>query len=298
MLKLRRGRVLATDPLTVEVGGEERRAWADESLVGPCEPGDEVVVNTEAVDLGLGSGGFDVVHVNLTRGLEAPGGDGTHVIKLNYTSLQHPVEPVEGEDEDKRPRTAMPVLVIALHGHLAPAAWAAAAVRPGARIGFVQSPGGALPGALSRDVDELRGRGLLCGHLTAASAYGGEGEAISVIGALDAGRAAARVGRRDRRPGPGHPRLGEPIRTRRDRRARRTRTPRLRSSCRPSSARAFRALTSARAIAGSATTPPRSSNCSWRPFGSRSPRPSSRAGRCSATRRRRRAGPRGRRSTT
>ena len=30
--------------------------------------GDEVVVNTQARDLGLGSGGFDIVHVNLSRG--------------------------------------------------------------------------------------------------------------------------------------------------------------------------------------------------------------------------------------
>ena len=32
-----------------------------------------MVVNTEAADLGLGSGGFDVVHLNLTRGLDGPG---------------------------------------------------------------------------------------------------------------------------------------------------------------------------------------------------------------------------------
>jgi hypothetical protein len=31
--------------------------------------GDEVIVNVQARDLGLGSGGFDIVHVNLTRGL-------------------------------------------------------------------------------------------------------------------------------------------------------------------------------------------------------------------------------------
>ncbi len=35
--------------------------------------GDEVVVNVAALDLGLGSGGFDVVHVNLTRGLAGSG---------------------------------------------------------------------------------------------------------------------------------------------------------------------------------------------------------------------------------
>jgi hypothetical protein len=35
MLKLRRGSVVADDPLTVEVAGERRRAWADPALVGP-----------------------------------------------------------------------------------------------------------------------------------------------------------------------------------------------------------------------------------------------------------------------
>ena len=94
-LKLRRGVVVAEDPLTVEVDGERRPAWADTALLGEMREGDEVVVNVAALDLGLGSGGFDVVHVNLTRGLDA-GGDGReHVMKLNYTSLQHPVEPVE-----------------------------------------------------------------------------------------------------------------------------------------------------------------------------------------------------------
>ena len=71
MLKLRRGVVTATDPLRVRVGDEEREAWADVGLVGEVRGGDEVIVNVEAQDLGLGSGGFDVVHVNLTRGLRS-----------------------------------------------------------------------------------------------------------------------------------------------------------------------------------------------------------------------------------
>ena len=76
--------------------------------------------------------------------------------------------------------------VLPLHGHLAPAAWAAAQARPGIRVGYVQTAGGALPGSLSRDVAELRERGLLCGHITAAPTYGGEHEALSTVGALDA----------------------------------------------------------------------------------------------------------------
>lgn len=196
-LKLRRGTVVAEEPLAVEVDGERRPAWADTTLLGEMREGDEVVVNVEALDLGLGSGGFDVVHVNLTRGLEGGGGGGKHVMKLNYTSLQHPVEPVEcnvlypGEGV-KALQSGFEVLVIPLHGHLAPAAWAAAQAAPDSKIGYVQTGGGALPGPLSRDVAELRERGLLCGHVTAAPSYGGEHEAISVPGALDA--AASKLG--------------------------------------------------------------------------------------------------------
>jgi Protein of unknown function (DUF3866) len=221
-LKLRRGVVVGEDPLTVEVEGERRPAWADVALLGEMREGDEVVVNVAALDLGLGSGGFDVVHVNLTRGLEGGGAPaGEHVIKLNYSSLQHAVEPVElpREGPGALPRgemvpidakvpteaggTPMPVLVLPLHGHLAPAAWALAQAAPGARVGYVQTAGGALPGSLSRDVGALRERGLLCDHVAAASAYGGEREALSVAGALDAaarelGWDAALVG-----PGPG-----------------------------------------------------------------------------------------------
>jgi hypothetical protein len=197
-LRLWRGVVVGVEPLEVEVGGERRRAWADETLLGEMREGDEVVVNVAALELGLGSGGFDVVHVNLTRGLEGGSEGDAHVMKLNYTSLQHPVEPVErpvarfetddiGAKGTTELEGGVPVLVLPLHGHLAPAAWAAARERPGLRVGYVQSGGGALPGSLSRDVRELRERGLLAGHVTAAPAYGGEHEALSVVGALDAG---------------------------------------------------------------------------------------------------------------
>jgi hypothetical protein len=189
VLKLRRGTVVAVDPLVVEVGAERRSAWADAGLVGPVEMGDEVVVNTEALDLGLGSGGFDVVHANLTRGLDAGGGVGDHVMKLNYTSVQHGVEPVEPVEPAEAPAPDAPkppVLVIPLHGHLAPVAWAAGQASPRLRVGFVQGTGGALPGRLSRDVAELRDRGLLSGHVTAGAAYGGEHEAISLAGGIDA----------------------------------------------------------------------------------------------------------------
>jgi uncharacterized protein DUF3866 len=202
LLKLRQGVVTQTDPLRVRIGEEERRAWADEGLVGSVHVGDVVIVNTEALDLGLGSGGFDVVHVNLTRGLDAEGADEATAMKLNYSSLQHSVEPVEARESQSGERR-IPVLVLSLHGQLAPAAWAAGRGASEIRVGYVQTTGGALPGSLSEDVAELRRAGLLRQHVTAGSSYGGESEALTVIGALRAAAGpldwdAAIVG-----PGPG-----------------------------------------------------------------------------------------------
>jgi len=165
-----------------------REAIADASLVGRSEVGDELIVNVQALDLGLGSGGFDVVHVNLTRGLEGHGVARARVMKLNYTSLQHCVQPVErGEGGSLVLPVERPTAVLALHGQLAGVAWAFAQAAPGAKLGYVQTWGGALPGGHSRTVRTLRERGLLAGHLTAGAAFGGEGEAISTAGALHHG---------------------------------------------------------------------------------------------------------------
>jgi hypothetical protein len=208
MLTLRRGVVIsagdgeAVQELDVEVDGERRPAQVDVVLLGPCRQGDEVVVNVAARDLGLGSGGFDIVHVNLTRGLAGEGVAGAHVMKLNYTSLQHAVEPVEGEGLDVP--LGRPAAVFGLHGQLAPLAWAFAQAAAGdARLGYVQTAGGALPGSLSRVVAQLRERGLLAGHLTAGPTFGGEQEAISTAGAVHHGLAEAGWDAAVCGPGPG-----------------------------------------------------------------------------------------------
>jgi hypothetical protein len=231
MLKLRRATVIDAGPpddpeqeLTVELDGRARPAIVDVALLGAARAGDEVIVNTQALDLGLGSGGFDIVHVNLTRGLEGDGwthgpeasradgaggvGVGGRAMKLNYTSLQHAVRPVDGGRLDVP--LQKPVAVLALHGQLAPVAWAFAQAA-GGRLGYVQSEGGALPGGHSRTVRALRERGLLAGHLTAGAAFGGEGEAITTAGALhhglnDLGWDAAVCG-----PGPGIVGSGSPL---------------------------------------------------------------------------------------
>jgi len=198
MLKLRRAVVREAQDLTaataeqrlvIELAGEPgaaRPAIGDVGIVGRAEAGDELIVNVQALDLGLGSGGFDIVHANLTRGLGATDeAAGAGAMKLNYTSLQHAVEPLEGSELELPVRR--PVAVLALHGQLAAVAWAFSRLAPRRALGYVQTEGGALPAGHSRTAAELRGRGLLACHLTAGSAFGGEGEAITTAGALHHG---------------------------------------------------------------------------------------------------------------
>jgi hypothetical protein len=186
----------------VDVGGELRPAISYTGLTGPVEDGDDVVVNCAALDLELGSGGFDIVHANLTRGLHAEGEPGAHVMKLNYTPLQFAVRPFEERIADDRRGTG-PVAVIALHAQLPCVAWAASRAAEGARIGYVQTAGGALPGELSDVVRALRDRGLIAAHVTAGPSFGGEHEAMTVAGALEAGFAADGWDAAIAGPGPG-----------------------------------------------------------------------------------------------
>jgi hypothetical protein len=203
VLALRSTTVTAVDGSWLET--ELGRAWNDPALHPAAEAGDVVVVNVQARELGLGSGGYDLVVANLTRGLDADASAGAHVMKLNYTPLQHAVEPLDGDGAG----LAGAVGVISLHGQLAPLAWGFAQAG-GGRLGYVQTAGGALPGGLSQTVVELRSRGWLSAHLTAGAAYGGaDGETISTAGGIAA--ALARCDAVVCGPGPGILGSGTPL---------------------------------------------------------------------------------------
>lgn len=160
------------------------RAYALTQLTGSIARGDELVVNTTAVDLDLGSGGWHVVHWNLgRRELSEPGAG--HLMKLRYTSLQ--VDTGSGEEDgDEGPLDlgGCPVVVAGVHSQLPVIVAAALERSPEARIVYVMTDGGALPIALSDHVHTLRSAGLLAGTITAGHAFGGDLEALNVPAAL------------------------------------------------------------------------------------------------------------------
>ena len=160
--------------------GTGRRAYVLTQLIGPVAAGDRVVVNTTAVDLGLGTGGWDVVHWNLSReAWSAPGGG--HVLKLRYTSLQVDTG-VSAEARDRLDGT--PVVACDLHSQLAPVAAAFAEAAPGRRLSYVMTDSAALPLAVSDLVADLVERGLLAETITCGQAFGGGREAVNLHSAL------------------------------------------------------------------------------------------------------------------
>jgi len=170
----------------VNLDGSVERAYVLTQLTGPVEAGDHVVVNTTAVDLGLGTGGWHVVHWNLARDHYSAPGPG-HIMKARYTSLQTDVGSTEehwAELADVTSINGMPVVAAALHSQVPAIAAAFKRARPELRLAYVMTDGAALPLALSDIVADLRDRALLDATITCGHAFGGDYEAVSVYSAL------------------------------------------------------------------------------------------------------------------
>ncbi|MSO86733.1 MAG: DUF3866 family protein [Acidimicrobiia bacterium] len=160
------------------------RAYVLTQLTGSVAVGDSVVLNTTAVDLHLGTGGWHIVHWNLARQEFHEPGPG-HIMKLRYTSLQVDAGSAEEHHPDlPHALEGMPVVVGGLHSQVPCIAVAIRAAVPDARIAYVMTDGAALPIALSDLVAALAGSGLVAATITAGHAFGGDLEAVSVPSAL------------------------------------------------------------------------------------------------------------------
>ena len=178
------------------------RALAYPALVGDARPGDTVLLNTTALDRGLGTGGYAlVVAVLPATGTPSPAPDRAvlgagHLVKARYTPLQTMVLGVDEQESehhellrDADDLHAMPVVVADLHSAL-PAIIAGARHaaqehgRPAPRVAYVMTDGGALPAWFSRTVSGLRDAGWLDTCITVGQAFGGDLEAVTVHSGL------------------------------------------------------------------------------------------------------------------
>ncbi len=169
---------------------DEKPCIAYPRLTGPVEEGDTVIINTQARDLELGSGGFDLLYANLTRGLGLAAAEDAHVMSLPYTPGQVAFRRAEeggGEEADEEgglPSTdnlaGLPVVCCGLHSQVAPVCGALS----GLRVAYVQLGGGALPVSYSDAVRALRARGLIETAVAVAPCFDGDVDCSSTASAL------------------------------------------------------------------------------------------------------------------
>src|SRR5918997_4567179 len=221
-IRWRRGRVTETGrrgrdslELTVEVPDEGSvRGLAYPSLVGIPEIGDEVLLNTTALDQGLGTGGVAIVIAVPDRLPKDPEGPG-HLVKARYTPLQVTVAGVDEQDTEHHELLAeaddlggMPVVVADLHSALPAILIGMLATDPDLKVAYVMTDGGALPAAFSRTLDALAKS--LAGVITVGQAYGGDLEAVTLHTGLLAARHVLRADLAVVTQGPGNLGTGTP----------------------------------------------------------------------------------------
>lgn len=203
MIRFRRGVVTAVNcrrpgitEIAVIVGDREEKAVNYDRITGLVEVGDRVLLNTTAVDRGLGTGGFHFVASVEGKSTPDPGPAG-HIMKLRYTPYQVKVLAVEEEDHpgSRFYRSlgdlgGMPVVVAALHSMVAPVVAAVKYLASGAKLFYLMTDGAALPLWFSRLAHELAEKKLIDGTVTCGHAFGGDYEAINVYSGLLWARAA------------------------------------------------------------------------------------------------------------
>lgn len=165
-----------------------------------CEVGDRVLLNSTAVELGLGTGGLHFVVARAGSGTVMQSPSGGHVMKARYTPLQRDVLAVEEMASPHADVMAsavsvdgMPVVCCGLHSQVLPVAASIKEMDPGLRVVYVMTDGASLPIALSELVPSMIAVGLVDQTITSGQSFGGALEAVTLHSALIAARHVAQA---------------------------------------------------------------------------------------------------------
>lgn len=178
------------EEITVNINGNIEKAYNYPKMTGSVDIGDEVVLNTTAVELSLGTGGYHFVITNLNK-IESDMTPGGHIMKLRYTPLQVKVDSVEEQDSklhDKinefKSLDNLPVVVGTLHSMLTPFVASYKRHNPDKKLVYIMTDGASLPIYLSKNVENLKNKKLIEDTITIGNAFGGDYECINIYSAL------------------------------------------------------------------------------------------------------------------
>lgn len=183
------------EELIVEVDGITQKAINYPAMTGPAKKDDRVALNTTAVFLNLGTGGYHFVMFNYSNTFLAESSSG-HIMKLRYTPFQ--IKCLSSEEPESYLREKieqldsldnMPVVIASLHS-MVPAVCAAIKLnKPESKVAYVMTDSGALPIYFSRLVHILKQKKLIDITITEGHAFGGDLEAVNIYSALLAAKA-------------------------------------------------------------------------------------------------------------
>lgn len=156
--------------------------------------GDLLLINTTAVRLELGTGGYHFVVGKATQPEETDvlPNEWGHVMKMRYSPWQLAVDSVEEQAspyhhlflQEDLSLEGTPVLISELHSLLPVAVLALRKKNPNARIVYVMPDGASLPIALSQHVHQLKANGGLDATVTTGHAWGGDRESLTIHSGL------------------------------------------------------------------------------------------------------------------
>ena len=173
---------------------KESRAVNYIQLSGELSVGDRVIVNSTAVDLGLGTGGYHFVISKITatqNNNPVKNKDNGHIMKLRYTPFQMCTLSVEEEASPYHELiknftglAGQVVVFIPLHSLLAPLVISFKKIFPQHKVAYIMSEGGSLALPFSNTIKELKRDDLLDKTITMGHAFGGDYEAVNIYTAL------------------------------------------------------------------------------------------------------------------
>lgn len=214
MIRIRKGKVVAIqhsfeDMVEVLLETEEgmHKGIHYPKFMGDIKVGDRVYLNTTAVELGLGTGGYHFVIGKEEPDLQSTCEKG-HIMKLRYTPLQIQCHTAE----EKYPEIfngfqsleGMPILIGSIHSMLIPAAMMIKKERPSCKLAYIMSDGASLPIAFSKSVHMLKNKGYIDTTITIGHAFGGDYEAVNLYTGLITAKEIAKCDSAIILMGPGH----------------------------------------------------------------------------------------------
>lgn len=176
--------------LIVQVGQMDYNCINYPFMTGVVTEGDHLLLNTTAIELQLGTGGFHFVIANLSRPAINTLGSG-HIMKMKYTPMQMNFMTAETQESvyhhifnEFESLKEMPVIVGSLHSMLAPCAVYLKSCMKDIKICYIMTEGGALPLQISDIVRNLKESGYIDATVTYGNAFGGDYECVNIYTAL------------------------------------------------------------------------------------------------------------------